>query len=184
MLSFSFQPFPELITTRLRLRAMNSGDVSEVFTLRSDAGVNQYLDRPPAVTETDAIEWMEKIYGLIARNESISWVIARREDARMVGSICIWNLSKENACGELGYELLPGFQGQGIMQEAMEAVVNYGFDVMQLRRIEAWTHPENNGSIRLLENNGFRPIGSDEEEKLAIAKEENMLVYFRLNEHR
>jgi ribosomal-protein-alanine N-acetyltransferase len=182
MLSFSFQPFPVLTTPRLQLRELNSGDVREVFSLRSDDNVNRYINRPKALALEDASVWMEKISANLRRNESIAWAIALRDDARMIGSICLWNLSAERECGELGYELLPDFQGKGFMREAIEAAVKYAFDQMKLRRIEAWTHPENAASMKLLESSGFQRISDDEEETMEIAAQENLLVYFRLNE--
>jgi ribosomal-protein-alanine N-acetyltransferase len=55
----------------------------------------------------------------------------------------------------VGYELLPAFQHKGIMTEALEKVIAFGFDEMKLQRIEAWTTKENHASIKLLQKNNF-----------------------------
>ena len=56
---------------------------------------------------------------------------------------------------EIGFELLPDFQGKGFMHEAIEKVLAYCFDVIQLQSIEAYAHADNEGSIKVLERNGF-----------------------------
>jgi ribosomal-protein-alanine N-acetyltransferase len=62
---------------------------------------------------------------------------------------------KEHYRGEVGYVLLPEYQGKGIMHEALGAVIAYGFDVMKLHSIEANTNPNNTPSHKLLERHGF-----------------------------
>lgn len=51
--------------------------------------------------------------------------------------------------------LLPENQGKGILSEAIKEVVKYGFDVMKLHSIEAIINPENIGSEKVLQKNGF-----------------------------
>ncbi|MCC8404513.1 GNAT family N-acetyltransferase [Paraburkholderia sp. MMS20-SJTN17] len=55
----------------------------------------------------------------------------------------------------VGYELAPLARGKGYMQEALCAAIDYGFDAMQINRIEARVHPQNHPSIRTLETLGF-----------------------------
>jgi ribosomal-protein-alanine N-acetyltransferase len=89
----------------------------------------------------------------------------------------LWNISREENKAEVGYELLPDFQGKGIAQEAMLVVLDYGFNIMLLNKIEAYTHKENSASQKLLEKFGFvRDI--QEESKIDFPVENpNTLVY-------
>lgn len=68
----------------------------------------------------------------------------------------MWNLNEEENKAEVGYELLPDFQGKGIAQEALSAVITFGFEVMKLKTIEAYTHKENLKSTKLLEKFNFK----------------------------
>lgn len=88
-------------------------------------------------------------------NESIIWAITQKEDSKLIGTICFWNIIKEHYRAEIGYSLLYDFQGKGIMQEAMSAVIKYGFEKMNLHSIEANVNPANESSIKLLERNDF-----------------------------
>lgn len=88
-------------------------------------------------------------------NESIIWAITQKGDTKLIGTICFWNIIKEHYRAEIGYSLLYDFQGKGIMQEAMSAIIKYGFEKMNLHSIEANVNPANESSIKLLERNDF-----------------------------
>jgi ribosomal-protein-alanine N-acetyltransferase len=160
MLSLSFNPFPVLTTERLSLRRIGIEDAKEIFFLRTDEAVNKFLDRPKAASIEDAIQFINKINEGIHNNELISWVINFKNHPILMGTIGLWNISRENCTAEIGYELNPEFQGKGIMQEAFPKVISFGFEIMKLRTIEAHTTDDNKRSINLLEKNGFIVNGS------------------------
>lgn len=60
---------------------------------------------------------------------------------------------------ELGYELSKDYWGKGIMKEALQAIIPFGFDEVGIHRIQASVFPENQASIHLLENLGFQKEG-------------------------
>ncbi|GAB3907742.1 hypothetical protein GCM10028803_42040 [Larkinella knui] len=51
---------------------------------------------------------------------------------------------------------MPNFQGRGIMKEALEKVIDYAFNTLNVAAIEAFVHRENQSSIKLLEKFSFR----------------------------
>jgi ribosomal-protein-alanine N-acetyltransferase len=73
-----------------------------------------------------------------------------------VGTICLFGFSDEKDVCEIGYELLTNFQGQGIMKEASEKVIDYAFNTIKVQKIEAFIHKDNQSSIKLLERSSFR----------------------------
>lgn len=83
-----------------------------------------------------------------------------------VGTICLWNFSPENDSAEVGYELLPAFQGKGYMQEALAKVIEFGFEELALPALTACVHAENEASIRLLEKFDFERTGTHGENEL------------------
>ena len=72
-----------------------------------------------------------------------------------VGTICIWNISRENLRAEIGYVLHPDWQGKGLMNEALRTVLDFSFNNLGLHSMEANVDPGNLASIKLLEKNGF-----------------------------
>lgn len=156
MLEFNFTPFPVITTDRLLLRPTTPADVEMVFFLRSDAGVLEYIDREPAPTHEEALEFIKLITGNTSDNTGITWAICLSEaPAEMIGQVCFWRLDKQNHRAEIGYVLHPAYQGKGIMREAAAAVIKYGFTDMKLHSIEANINPGNLASKKLLEHNGF-----------------------------
>ena len=155
MLTLNFNPFPQINTPRLCLRQISPNDVNEVFFLRSDEVVMKYIDRPKAKTKEDALKWIDLILDLENNHESINWVISVPDTLQMIGNICFWRIAKEHYRAEVGYTLHPDYHGKGIMQEALSAVLHYGFTNMQLHSVEAKINPLNIPSQKLLEKNKF-----------------------------
>ncbi|HEY8781467.1 MAG TPA: GNAT family N-acetyltransferase [Mucilaginibacter sp.] len=147
--------FPTLITERLILRKLEKNDAPEIFKLRSDDLVNQYIDRPKAIMLTEAVEFIHKIETGVNNGECFYWAISLRDDSKLIGTICLWNIEKESCRAEVGYELQPGFQGKGLMQEALSEIIDYGFNVLQFNTLVACSNSANKQSIRLLEKFNF-----------------------------
>ena len=162
-------PFPQIRSNRLVLRQLKLKDAHDIFQLRSDEGVNKYLDRPKAETIEDAMQFIERINDSIQKNKSYYWAISYHEEEKLLGTICIWNI--ENKKAEIGYELLPQHQRKGLMQEALKTVISYAFNQLNLDIILAVFHPDNLASVRLLERNNF-VLNTNEKDIV-----ENMIVY-------
>lgn len=158
----NFKPFPVLKTERLILRQLVSSDANEIFALRSDRNVNKYLNRIPSKSIDDAKTFIQTINENIQRNDSIYWAITLSNTDKLIGTICLFDFSDDNLKAEIGYELLPDFQGKGIMQEAISKVIDFGIQHIGLNSIEAYTHSENQSSTRLLEKFNFKKNSSGE----------------------
>jgi [ribosomal protein S5]-alanine N-acetyltransferase len=155
MLNKSFSPFPILTTNRLTLRRLIPNDEQAIFTLRSDAEINKYLDRKIAATLDDARGFINAVNDHVDKNTSLYWAITFTGKSELVGTICLYGFSDEDDKCEIGYELLNDFQRQGIMQEAVEKVIDYGFNTIGVQQIEAFFHRDNQRSIDLLEKFSF-----------------------------
>ncbi len=155
MLAFNFTPFPELKTKNLMLREIKVEDVNEIFMLRSDLQVMKYIAKKPAENIDEASEFIKRILAAEAENQSITWAITIKGNDKMIGTICLWNLQPGNYRGEIGYVLSPIHHGKSIMTEAIKAVTNYGFSVMNLHCIEGHVNPDNIASAKVLEKNNF-----------------------------
>lgn len=169
-----FTPFPVLKTERLTLRQLVSSDANEIFALRSDGNVNKYLDRERSKSIDDARTFIQTINENIQRNNSIYWAITLSDTDKLIGTICLFNFSNDNLKAEIGYELLPGFQGKGIMLEAASKVIDFGIQYTGLNSIEAYTHFENQSSTRLLAKFNFKKHSVDS----------NNLMIFKLTSNR
>lgn len=178
-----FSPFPIFQTERIILRKLSLDDVEEILFLRSDEAVNKYLDRPKAHDIDEAIAFINKVNVGVANDNWLYWAICFIDNPKLIGTICIWNLNDLENKAEVGYELHPDFHGKGIASEALSKIIEFGFDVVQLNKIEAYTHKENMASMKLLEKFGFIR-DPNEESKIDFTIENINTVVYSLNKTR
>lgn len=155
MLIVEFNTFPVIETERLILREIVATDVSDFFVIRSNKQAMQYIDRPLANSENDALALIELMLNNYKKNEAINWAICLKKNNKLIGTIGFWRIEKENYRAEIGYILNPDFHRQGITQEAMQPVIDFAFNDLKLHSIEANVNPNNIASKNILLKNGF-----------------------------
>lgn len=155
MLQQQFTSLPILTTDRLTLRPLSLDDQLDIFALRSDTGVNKYLSRKPAETIEDAEKFINNILENTQSGHSLYWAIDLTSTKTFVGTICLFDLNPDASSCEIGFELKPSFQGQGLMTEAVAKIIDFAILNLPYHIIIAWTHKDNQPSIHLLEKMGF-----------------------------
>ncbi len=173
----NFHPFPMLTTERLILRQLEHADAPEMFIYRSSEEIMKYICRPRAKTEEDALQLIIRINDLIQKTEVLNWGITLKESNKVIGTIGYVNFKKEHYRAEIGYLLSIDYQRKGIMQEAISAVLEYGFNTLKLHSVEAIVAPENEASIALLEKNHFKREGYFREDFYFEGKFLDSVVY-------
>jgi ribosomal-protein-alanine N-acetyltransferase len=168
----NLKAFPVLTTERLTLRQLADSDVQEIFLLRSDILINKYLGRQPSQTLEDALEFIEKV----KKNSLSYWAIAQKRTQKLLGTICLYDMSEELKRCEIGYELLTEYQGKGIMREAAKEIIEYSIHTLGMKTIDAYTHKDNQNSTNLLKELKFISTDNGDEQN------PNLLL-FRLQIH-
>lgn len=156
--------FPNLITQRLNLRQITADDVPALFAIHSDSDWMQWYGVDPISSLVEAEQLADLFAGWSAAGTGFRWALERKQDKRLLGTCGLfrWNKSWRNCV--IGYEIQRTFHGQGYMREAVTAILNYGFDMMALHRVQAETHPDNLPSIGLASRLGFRFEGVHREQ--------------------
>ena len=165
-----------LNTERLFLRTPEITDAGEIATLRSDAEINKHLNRPGKTSIDEARDFILQLQHGIKSNECYYWVLTPKNENMLIGTICLWNIDREQGSIELGYELRADHQRKGLMQEAITKIIEIAFQHLGYKKLAAFTHPENIKSINLLEKNGFMRHANPEIDKEGEVAE----LYFRL----
>jgi len=147
--------FEQLTTERLLLRQFVPTDDQAIFRIRSNKIVYKYIAKKNQKKIEEAQEFISKTNKGIANGELMYWAITLKESQELVGTICLWNFSKDRSIAEVGYELYPDYHKKGIMNEALQSVVLFGFEDLNLNNIEAFTHKENEASKALLVKRKF-----------------------------
>jgi [ribosomal protein S5]-alanine N-acetyltransferase len=177
MLKINFDPFPNLKTERLELRRLKMEDENEIFAIRSDKRMSEYLDRPLYEKIDEARKFINYINNGIAGSEWIYWAVTLKGDPKLIGTICLWQINMKFEKAEIGFELLPDYQGRGLMLEAATKVVEYGFEKMNLGSIEGEVDPKNIKSIKLMEKLNFERIYEIREGDPDAVKELKTVMY-------
>lgn len=153
--AFCFSPFPELSTERLTLNRTMPHDAAQLFRMRNNDEVMRFVERPRPADEADAMHMISHMDDLITRNEAVAWAMREKDKPDMIGVIGYWRTKPEHFRAEVGYMLMPEFWRRGLMKEALNEVLKYGFEKMGLHSVEADINPENIASAALLRNCGF-----------------------------
>jgi ribosomal-protein-alanine N-acetyltransferase len=155
MMRLPIEPFPILITERLCLRQLDKEDADTILAIRSDEKINQYLDRPLTKSREEALAFIQLINKAAGAGKCLYWAINPVGKKDLLGTICIWNIFPEESKAEIGFELNRQYHRQGIMNEAVKFILEFAFDVMEMKLIEGNVHVDNTASIKLLQKNGF-----------------------------
>src|SRR5262245_14653646 len=150
-----FDTFPGLETERLILREIVPDDVVDLFRIYSDPDVMRYWSSAPLQRIDQAQQRIADATAAFQAREGIRWAIARKGASRLLGTCGHWRLMRQHLRSEIGYDLVPEHWGQGIMPEAVAAILQFGFERMGLHSVEAQIEPQNQASRRVLEKLGF-----------------------------
>ncbi len=150
---------PTITTPRLALRLISDEDVEAIFEVFSDPEVMRYWSTPPLAGRAEAVELVNEIHESFARQVMLKWGVARRADNYLIGTMTLYNLDFDNRRAEVGYALGRTHWGQGYMHEALQALLAFAFETLDLRRLEADVDPRNHASIQTLERLGFQREG-------------------------
>lgn len=151
---------PELTTDHLLLRPFTMDDVDRVTALLQTpdiAATTLYVPYP--YDRDDAASWIATHAPAAELGRALNWAICDRASGEMMGTIGL-EIHAYHDRGMLGYWLGVPYWGKGIMSEAAQAVVDYGFGTLGLHRIEATCMPHNIGSSRVMEKAGMRYEGT------------------------
>lgn len=181
MLTINFSPFPILETERLILRRVLPSDVKEMFELRSNPETMKYIPRPLLTNHEEALAHIQMMEDKIETNEGINWAITLKGDDKMLGVIGHYRIKPEHYRAEVGYMILPEYHGKGITTEAVQCVVDYGFNTMQLHSIEGVIDPVNGASEKVLQKCGFVKEAHFKENEYFDGKFIDAVVYSKLN---
>ncbi len=156
----AFTHFPLLTTSRLFLRNIVPEDAEALYTIRSDEESMKYFGQEFYKSLVEAITVITLMEERYIRKEALRWVITLKGDDRLIGTCSLFHFDEGFHRAETGYELNRAFWGKGIMTEAMTAILTFGYNELELHRVEAVIDIENERSKNLLLRLGFTYEGN------------------------
>lgn len=150
---------PVLTTQHLILRPIDEKDIAALYTLFSSDAVMKFMDVERFQDVSEAAQMVTFFREKLETGEGMRWAICYKERNELIGTCGYHHISKSNFKAEIGYDLIPAYWGKGIMTNAIHCLLQYGFEQLQLNRIEAIVDPTNINSYKLLDRIGFQREG-------------------------
>lgn len=156
-------------TDRLHLRPREQKDVAEVFRIaRANPDLTKFMtwETPEKIEETQ--QWFDSVQKKFPE-KTVTWAITFKE--KFIGVVSLENITRWNQklkidSAELGYWLDPAFHRKSIMPETAHAVMQFGFETLNLHKITCAHFVQNLPSQKVIEKLGFRCVGTQKKECL------------------
>jgi ribosomal-protein-alanine N-acetyltransferase len=167
---------------RYLLSPLEAGDASDILSIFGDPAVVEYMDIPPVADLDEAREIIGWATGKREQGLGVRWAVRRSADSPLIGT-CGFNLLEldRGRRGEIAYDLARDHWGQGVMSEILPHLVRFGFERLELGRLEAYVTAGNAASCRLLERQGFRREGVLRDHGYWKGRYWDQIVYGRLS---
>ncbi len=146
---------PTLMTERLMLRPMCVSDADDMYEYACWPEVTRYLLWSPHSSKAYTLDYLQYIESRYAVGDFYDWAIVLRSENKMIGTCGFTKFGFENNMGEIGYVINPKYQGMGIAPEAAREVMRFGFEVLNLHRIEARFMQGNTHSEKVMQKLGM-----------------------------
>lgn len=146
---------PRLSTPRLVLRQPVEADVPAFRRVFGSSEDLKYWSHGPLADDAAVRDYLNSIRSGVEERRLFQWAVTLADTDQMIGTCTLTSWDRDNRHADIGFILARAFWGRGYAREAVHRVLTFGFEAMDLHRVEADVHPENEASLRLLESLGF-----------------------------
>ena len=146
---------PVLETSRLVLRKLELADVDDMYGYASDPEVTRYVTWDAHISRENTLGYLKFLQQRYKTDRCLVWGVVLKENNKLIGTCDYVRIDNTSKCGILGYALAREYWNQGLMSEAVRAIIDFGFEVLDLNRIEAHCMVANLASERVMQKTGM-----------------------------
>jgi ribosomal-protein-alanine N-acetyltransferase len=139
------------------LRGLTEDDIPFLLDHFGRDEINKYTSDENVTNFEEAKELYRKY--IAPRPYLFRLGLVMKSTRNLIGTIGFYGIDRVNKRAIVGADLKKEHWGNGLMSEALRALIRFGFNEMELNRIEGSTDPQNLRSLRLIERCGFRKEG-------------------------
>jgi len=172
-----FTNLPRIETERLVLRKMRRSDAKDLFAYASNPEVTRHTMWNTHRTLRDSEQFLEAIEHRYRDGQVTNWGIEAKSNGKFIGTCGFVYWAPEHQRAEIGYALSADYWNQGLMSEAALAVLRFGFEKMNLNRLEARCNLANIGSERVMQKLGMTYEGVLREQLFIRGRFESLKLY-------
>lgn len=150
-----------ITTDRLILRRFEySDDDSMLRNWIADEKIQSMYSEPVYSTKEEVKELLDKYIGSYERPDYYRWAVIEKASGECIGQIAYFLVDSKNHFAEIEYCIGAEFQCRGYATEATKAVIAFGFDRINLHKVQICTKTINKPSRRVIEKCGFTYEGT------------------------
>lgn len=148
-------------TERLVLRRFEYSDNEAMLKYWiADEKIQSMYSEPVYTTKEEVKELLDKCIGSYEKEDYYRWAVTEKNSGECIGQIAYFLVDSKNHFAEIEYCIGADFQCRGYATEATKAVIGYGFDRMNLHKVQICTKTINKPSKRVIEKCGFTYEGT------------------------
>jgi RimJ/RimL family protein N-acetyltransferase len=148
-------PAEPLFDERTALRPWRDTDIRELVAACQDPEISRWTSVPNPYGESDARSYLLQRFDAIHAGTAAPFAVVDAADGRLLGSIALNWLDWKNRRAEVGYWLAFEARGNGHATRAVSLICAWGFQIVDLERIELLASTANPASQRVAERAGF-----------------------------
>lgn len=150
---------PRLHGDRVALRGFREDDLDDFYVVHSDPAVMRYWSFPAWTDISQATEYFASARSGCDPERLLCWATTLSNTDQVIGGVTLFAINHAQGRAEIGYALGSAHWSHGYAQEALSLALDFAFDTLGLRRIEADIDPRNTSSCKLAERLGFAREG-------------------------
>lgn len=148
-------------TERLILRRFEYTDDDAMLKYWiADEKIQSLYSEPVYSTKTEVKELLTKYISSYEKDNYYRWAIIYKNSNECIGQIAYFLVDSKNHFAEIEYCIGSAFQCRGFATEATKAIIKFGFEHMNLHKVQICTKTINNPSKRVIEKCGFTYEGT------------------------
>ena len=150
-----------LETERLVLRRFVNEDAAAMYkNWAADEEVTKYLTWPPHPNQEVSQKVIDDWVKSCDSERYYQWAIVLKEKGEPIGSIAVVHMNEDVSMVQIGYCIGKTWWHNGITAEALKAVMDFLFDIVDVKRIESRHDPRNPNSGKVMKKCGMKYEGT------------------------
>lgn len=173
----SFRTIPTLETRRLILRKILPQDEDDMYEYSRDPETSKYLLWEPHASRSYTRAHIRYLQDAYNRASFFDWALIEKESGKMIGTCGFTEIYEREKRAEVGYVIAPQFHRMGFAPEALERVMEYGYNTLGLIKLSGRFMEDNEASRKILERFGFSDDTTKSESIYKRGKKQRILTY-------
>lgn len=150
--------FPIFLNEPYLMRNLSLADTADIYEYYHDRELMKYTASPPHLMQKETESMILKLSGSFSSGTGIAWAIVDQDRPKVIGNIELNYISNSKEKARVGYTIHKAYHNRGIATWALCNAIQFGFELLHLKLIEAKCKSVNIASERVMQKAGMEFI--------------------------